>query len=280
MGGENSQHKEMLKLSSENVIFGDPIEVKMEFPNIQISGQTEYERIKNLIKLYFESEKHISNEDYVRDRVIKDMKDRPLSLAVSHRNFTEIGPSSPTYTDPNEIMNAEVQNYIKTNILYFEAMVSNIVREMESNSKLTPTGVQDFVGSFGVLDETNIFLIKRGIMHHFQKDYVASMHILMPQIETVLRHVLEIRNTSAFKEKRQAVMVKELGGLLDMDEIKKIIGLDFHKYMQIKYIDTNGINLRNRLSHGLLIKDDFNHANSFSLVYTILILLTMSQSGQ
>lgn len=46
----------------------------------------------------------------------------------------------------------------------------------------------------------------------------------------------------------------------------------------VQYIDTNGINLRNRLSHGLLEKDEFNHKNSFSVIYTILILLTMSQS--
>ena len=105
------------------------------------------------------------------------------------------------------------------------------------------------------------------------------MHILIPQIETVLRHVLEVRNMSAFKEKRQAIMVRELGGLLDIEEIKQIIGLNFHKYIQIKYTDANGINLRNRISHGLLTKDDFSHANSFSLIYTILILLTMSQSG-
>jgi hypothetical protein len=278
MGEDESGHKEMLKLSSENVVFGDPIEIKLEFPNIQIAGQTEYERIKNLIKLYFKSEKQISNEDFAKERVKNDMNEHPLSLAVSHRNFTEIGPSSPTYTDPDEIMKAEVQNYIKMYILYFEGMISNVASEMESNSKLTSTGVQDFVSSFGILDENDIFLIKEGIKHHFQKDYVASMHILIPQIETVLRHLLEIRNTSAFKEKRQAVMVKELGGLLEMEEIKKIIGLDFHKYMQIKYIETNGINLRNRLSHGLLDKDDFSYANSFSLIYTILILLTMSQS--
>jgi uncharacterized protein DUF4209 len=276
---DNSKHKEMLKLSSENVIFGDPIEVEMEFPHIEIEGQTEDERIRNLIKLYFDSEKQISNVDYVKERVKKDLNEHPLISAVSHQNFTEIGPSSPTYTDPDEIMNAEVQNYIKMNILYFEAMVSNIVMGMESNSKLTTTGVLDFISSFGILDETSIFLIKKGITHHFQKDYAASMHILIPQIETVLRHVLEVRNMSAFKEKRQAIMVRELGGLLDIEEIKQIIGLNFHKYIQIKYTDANGINLRNRISHGLLTKDDFSHANSFSLIYTILILLTMSQSG-
>ena len=43
---DNSKHKEMLKLSSENVIFGDPIEVEMEFPHIEIEGQTEDERIE------------------------------------------------------------------------------------------------------------------------------------------------------------------------------------------------------------------------------------------
>jgi hypothetical protein len=278
MGEDNTKHKEMLKLSSENADLGDPIETKLEFPDTQISGETEYERLRNLIKLYFQSAKEISNEDYVGERVKKDMNDHPLSLAFSHQNFTEIGPSSPVHTDSNEIMNSEIQNYIRFYVLYFDGWIAKLVSEMEADGKLTSEGVESYVSSFGILDETSIFLLKRGIVHHFQRDYVASLHILIPQIETVLRQLLEYRNMSVFKDDKQAIMVRELGGLLGMQEIKEILGQDFHKYMQIKYVEVNGINLRNRLSHGLLRKDEFSHSHSFSVIYTILILLTMGRS--
>ena len=68
-------------------------------------------------------------------------------------------------------------------------------------------------------------------------------------------------------------MVKELGGLLDLPELKGILNENIIRFFKIKYTNTNGINLRNNLSHGLLKIVDFNHSNSFSVIYSLILLL-------
>lgn len=71
-------------------------------------------------------------------------------------------------------------------------------------------------------------------------------------------------------------MVKELGGLLDLIELEDVLGNNLFRYLKIKLTDSNGINLRNSVSHGLLETDEFNHQNSFSIILVIIIILKIS----
>ena len=48
--------------------------------------------------------------------------------------------------------------------------------------------------------------------------------------------------------------------------------------MKTKYTDINGINLRNWLVHGFLTEGDFSHINSFSVIYTIMVILGMNHT--
>jgi hypothetical protein len=71
-------------------------------------------------------------------------------------------------------------------------------------------------------------------------------------------------------------MSKELGGLLELDELLDVLSPNLIKYLKLKYTDINGLNFRNNLSHGLLQQEDFNHINSCSIIYSIMLILKTS----
>lgn len=66
-------------------------------------------------------------------------------------------------------------------------------------------------------------------------------------------------------------MYKEVGGLIT--DSKDVLGEDTVEYLKIKYTEINGINFRNKLSHGYLKIDEFNHRNSFAVIFTLLKLV-------
>lgn len=122
--------------------------------------------------------------------------------------------------------------------------------DLEKGKKISSDGILNFIKNYEVIDEVNILLIKKGLDYHFSNEYIASIHILIPQIEELIRKLLEIKKFNFLKEHKNAIMYKEFGGLLAENELQDILGEDIIEYLKIKYTDINGINFRNKLSHG------------------------------
>ena len=272
-GNNVNKYQECLSLCSKNTIFDEYIEVQVELPRFHFSGETEYDLIDILIKYYFDCEKSLVDTASIKPKIITELDKNPLRFGLPHQNYSQIGPSSPTYSSREEIIDRETDLQMKNSILLFESIVSSSVMRLETNKKITAIGICKYLDSFNILDKESIFILERGITYHFNKEYVASIHVLIPQIETILRKLLALKNASYFKEKHNALMVKELGGLLDLPELKGILNENIIRFFKIKYTNTNGINLRNNLSHGLLKIVDFNHSNSFSVIYSLILLL-------
>jgi hypothetical protein len=152
------------------------------------------------------------------------------------------------------------------------------VKGLEDEGKISEKPFIEFVSSCNFLNEISRSLISRGITQHFQQDYISSIHILIPQIEVVLRSLLIAKGIIPLKldkKKDKPVLINEneLGGLLETEHVKCFLGENDTKYMKVKFIDQNGINLRNKVSHGLVNSaDDFNHATSYSLIHVIMML--------
>ena len=150
------------------------------------------------------------------------------------------------------------------------------IYKLEADKKLTSEGITNIIKS-KISDDKIVCLIQRGIERHFQQDYISSIssiHVLVPQIEAVLRLILQSENLIVTKEERDALMYKELGGLLEMKELSKVYTDDFIEYLRTLLTDIDGMNLRNKLSHGLLEVDDFIHENSFLIINVLLLLVT------
>lgn len=97
----------------------------------------------------------------------------------------------------------------------------------------------------------------RGIQAGFHGDWLAAIHLLIPQLEASIRHVLQKVGvvTSGLRDGVQAE--KDLKQLMAMPEFEQIFGSDIAFDMRGILIDHFGHNLRNRLAHGLLPEGGF-----------------------
>jgi hypothetical protein len=66
---------------------------------------------------------------------------------------------------------------------------------------------------------------------------------------------------------------KTLTDILEYEPvIKEKFGEDAHLYMVAFLADARGMNIRNRMSHGLMVEEDFNRWVSDRVLHTMLML--------
>jgi hypothetical protein len=108
-------------------------------------------------------------------------------------------------------------------------------------------------------------IVLRGIQAGFEGDWLVAMHLLIPQMEASIRHVLQQLGaiTSGMRDGIQAE--KDLKQLMEMPEFTRFFGPNITFDLRGIMIERFGHNLRNEFAHGLLPEGGFYHPASVYL---------------
>jgi hypothetical protein len=99
------------------------------------------------------------------------------------------------------------------------------------------------------------------------------MHLLVPQIEASIRHVLQQRGIITSTLRAGGVQEeKDIKDFLEMPEVERLFGVDTVFDLRGILIERFGHNLRNQLAHGLLPEGGFYREASAYLWWLILRL--------
>lgn len=116
----------------------------------------------------------------------------------------------------------------------------------------------------------------RGIHAGFYGDFIEASHLLVPQIENSIRHVLESQGidvTNLMSDGTQPVKV--LGALLTKEETTQIFGKELCFVLRGCLIEKSGFDFRNKLAHGFLTAEEcFSAASGYIWWLVLRILLT------
>lgn len=123
-------------------------------------------------------------------------------------------------------------------------------------------------------------LLKSGVDAHLRKDYFASIHILVPQIEHAFRSLLVATGQSTYKPGRHGGLnLKVLNDLLRDPVTTLVFGEDCVRYFKVLLTDPRGWNLRNNVCHGLINTPSSNPVLSDRLIHLLLILSMARHAG-
>ena len=132
------------------------------------------------------------------------------------------------------------------------------------------------LSSSGIIDDEKMEIIKHGLRTFEDKEYVASIHILVFQIEGILRDLLGKLGLPTFSyrnnEMRERVLSDILATLSQVEGMDK----DFLKFIEIYLCDIRGDNFRNDIAHGLLSLGAFTKENAQLLLLILLKLASYS----
>lgn len=99
---------------------------------------------------------------------------------------------------------------------------------------------------------------------------------MVPHVEHVLRQLLRMLGKPTNKHRRAdlTVMVeKTLNDILEHEQvIRDFLGEDIVTYLRVVLCDPRGLNVRNRVAHGLMEAASFNRLVSDRLFHIVLLL--------
>lgn len=115
-----------------------------------------------------------------------------------------------------------------------------------------------------LLPSGNEYLIAKGIFAGFNQDFIQSSHILIPQVENIVRTQMKAHGIITTQLDKHGIETeKSLNTLIQEPEIINIFGINLSFELSALFCDSRGGNLRNNLAHGL-----FSIRESYS-VYSI-----------
>jgi lysyl-tRNA synthetase class 1 len=137
---------------------------------------------------------------------------------------------------------------------------------------LLPEHFAAWTNRLGLYNDTACLV--RGFRAWFDGDPIAALHVLVPQVELGLRKIVEKLGKPATKADINRPGVSTalgLGDILFNPEIAEALGPDMRLHYIALYADSRGLNLRNRVAHGLMTFDETHQGLVLLVVHSLLV---------
>ncbi|MEY2335472.1 DUF4209 domain-containing protein [Acidithiobacillus ferrianus] len=120
--------------------------------------------------------------------------------------------------------------------------------------------VEDFVAIANrspIVPEDRKQLMGRALFAGYDNDFVVALHILIPQIEHMVRWHLKAAGIKTTNIDKDGIENENgLSTLMEIPQVTQIFGEDLTFGLKALFCDAFGPNLRNELAHGLLTEDE------------------------
>ncbi|MGC9261506.1 MAG: DUF4209 domain-containing protein, partial [Phycisphaerae bacterium] len=200
-----------------------------------------------------------------------DLMRHVCSMAVVDAQGRHVG--DPTTTTDSEIFylmgraihgNTRLLVYVLGRIFFhFQASAATVARELLSR-EFFETARRD--------------VLTKGIEYAMTTEHLNAAHILIPQIEHAMRVLVEQGQGSTYQptQRADATPLKLLPALLEESSVQTKFGERYITYVKTVLTEEMGLNLRNKLCHGMMESDEFSPITSAILLHVLMVLGTGS----
>jgi hypothetical protein len=165
---------------------------------------------------------------------------------------------------------------ISQNMSYSSPFLRDTIKALICKFDLEAETIVSYLYESPILEENRRDLIKKGIEEYLSRNYIVALHILIPQIEAVIRNLEEKTGGSVFKQLRNGGFnYKTLEDMLWDENIKNVFGIlgeDVTFYFRTLFTDPRGWNLRNNICHGISTPETLNVVAADRVFHSLLCL--------
>ncbi|PGZ76948.1 hypothetical protein COE55_18490 [Priestia megaterium] len=148
-----------------------------------------------------------------------------------------------------------------------------IMNEFIKKHQLNENTFTEILSNKLIHDKKMETLLKVGLKHYLNNDYISAAHLLIPYVESTLRNVIRENGGNIYKpNKKGGYDAFLLGDILSSQILKEVLTPDIIFYFKLVYNDVRGYNLRNNLAHGLVEPSYFNAYTVQLIIHSLMIL--------
>lgn len=203
----------------------------------------------------------------LREEVKEQAEKYPLQHLVSAVVVNDEGKvigrhSNMMSDDPEEVERANREHMFKQAAFHYHIYTHSLIEPVRHHiNREHNVRVQDFmriVSNNPFVPKGREYLYAQGLKAGMDGDFVAAMHLLIPQVEHSIRHILTQTgqitsgiDSSGIQDERS------LNTTLYLPELKELMDENIVFDLQGLLVERFGSNLRNRMAHGLMSHNSF-----------------------
>lgn len=158
---------------------------------------------------------------------------------------------------------------LQINSIFLRAVMEGLVK----GARLTREVVVAYCGTSPLFRKDRQAIFANGIDAYLREDYIPAIHILAPYVEDSLRELVRIQGGPVYLPGRFGGLQEiSLSTVLEHPLVVGVFGEDTCFYLRVLLADVRGLNLRNRVAHGLIDDDACSAALADRLVHVVLLL--------
>jgi hypothetical protein len=197
----------------------------------------------------------------------------PLMSLIPIRRFEAGHPAGIIGSqdeDPDGRLIHQMASHIGIEIPWLAVTFDRLV----ARYSLTAEQMVDALTESPVFGNSRRSILVAGFSAWLGEDYVKAIHVLMPQAEHAVRSLAALSGvpTTTRGYTRGTMQTRGLGELLRDKLFKQLIDDNLRLYLLTFLADPRGINLRNRVAHGLLEQEQMDRALADRLIQVLLAL--------
>jgi hypothetical protein len=171
-----------------------------------------------------------------------------------------------------------VHHQLRQTIGFYLPFLEYTLGKLRDRYAPTVDDILGFLCESPLFADTELGLLREGLEAYQQDDFVKAVHVLVPQIELILRNFagrLGIPTRKTVKNQPGITDAKNMNDVLADDRIKQTLTENLWRYLAVVYSDRRGLNVRNNMAHGLVPRAAFGRRMGDLVFHTLLALSLM-----
>jgi hypothetical protein len=257
-----ASESEFVTISTEVRVPTDPLKVWVE---CLIAGTLDEALARLMVSL-------VPRLELVRDRAERLRREFPLRHLATNVQFEDRKIVGSAQTEAEHERMSVIECYL-LDIRLSDIQLGLAFERLEAEKGLDTETLMQFLRRGELLDAEALDLVAVGIERYFAQDYVSALHVLVPQLEDVLRGFLGKLGLATTSFDRGLTREKPLDIVLETAELRSSLGEDLTTYFEVVLIRPDALNLRNRTGHGLVKRRDCTRTNVQRVLHCYLLLV-------
>lgn len=223
---------------------------------------------------------YIPKKDEVTKQIQDLSKKAPLSFLFSRKIVDADGRPMATVGSLEEDMNGHIVFQISQNMQISSFFLRETLNALIQKFNLTSIRIVNYLYESPIFEKSRKEFLIRGIEAYLKRDFLVSLHILLPQIEAIIGNLAEKIEVPILKPSRSGgFFYKTLDELLRNPKIVEVLGEDLCLYFRALLTDSRGWNLRNDVCHGISYIETFNQNTADRVLHALLCLALVKEKG-
>jgi len=216
---------------------------------------------------------YIPRRDEIKEQLEKLGKTNLITFDIPKRVFDHEGRVVVKVEPLDEDLDGNIVHQMTQNMqlssLFLDAVLARVIEKYNITSDIL---VDYLLLSPVITDQQKSFLVE-GITAYIQKQFSIAIHLLVPQIEAVIRNLVRMSGGSDLKSARGGGFhLKTLDELLRGTEIIPVLREDAVFYLRTLLSDPRGWNIRNDVCHGISRYEQMSENVADRLMHVLLLL--------